>query len=50
MEGHQNGHEARVTACSDAERIRLVLLGDDVPLGPHKWEGYPQGPPTVIPK
>lgn len=35
MEGHHNGHGALVTACSgDAERIGLVLLGDDVPLGP----------------
>lgn len=35
MEGHQNGHGARGTACSgDAERIKLILLGDDVPLGP----------------
>lgn len=35
MEGHQNGHGAQVTACSGhAERIKLFLLGDDVPLGP----------------
>lgn len=34
VEGHQNDRGAQITACSgDAERIRLVLLGDDVPLG-----------------
>lgn len=46
MEGHQNGHGAQVTACSgDAERMRLVLLGADVPSGPDNGKVTHKGIP-----